>query len=271
MLQSPENQLAYLGFQLVTPSEVLRPYIRSFWYIRPKAPLPAYHEEYMHPTGGYGIGFNLGGKVQLDGQDVDDPVFLDGSNTVSRKMGFSGQNELIGIRFVEAGAYPFLGLPLSELQNGQAVLDAVKDKSLIELHSKLQESPSLADRIRLLEEWLIGRLSLGIEQHPLVPASVRMIREKGQALPIPQIAQELAVGQRQLERLFRSQVGMTPKQYVQLLRVESARQILRRGEETTTTTIGADLGYYDQSHFIREFSAVVGMTPYAYLKRKQKD
>ncbi len=64
---------------------------------------------------------------------------------------------------------------------------------------------------------------------------------------------------------------MSPKQYLRLLRVDSARQVLRRGEDKTTTTIGANLGFYDQSHFIREFQAVVGMTPYAYQKRKREE
>jgi AraC-like DNA-binding protein len=38
----------------------------------------------------------------------------------------------------------------------------------------------------------------------------------------------------------------------------------------TTTALAAELDYFDQSHFIREFSAVIGMTPYAYMKRNRK-
>jgi AraC-like DNA-binding protein len=52
--------------------------------------------------------------------------------------------------------------------------------------------------------------------------------------------------------------------------VERARLALKQMSGQTTTTLAADLGYYDQSHFIREFDAVIGMTPYAYMKRNHK-
>jgi AraC-like DNA-binding protein len=271
MFPSLESRLAYLNFQLVTPSPVLRPYIRSYWYIKPTNTLTTFHEEFMHPTGGYGVVFNLGDRVQLDGQPVAEPVFLDGANTISRKMGFSGQNKVIGIRFLEGGAYPFLGLPLNELRNEKSLLDALKEPSLLILQARLQETSGLPERIKLLEGWLLGRLAVGIERSPLIPASFRLIRKNGRSVSIPDLAEQLGIGQRQLERLYKSQVGMSPKQYLQLLRVDLARQVLRRGEENTTTAIGMNLGYYDQSHFIHEFQAVVGMTPYAYQRRKQED
>lgn len=60
---------------------------------------------------------------------------------------------------------------------------------------------------------------------------------------------------------------MSPRQYIQLLRVERARLALKQMNEQTTTTLAAVLGYFDQSHFIREFGSVIGLTPYAYMKR----
>ena len=271
MSQTPETQLAYLGFQLISPNRLLRPYVRSYWYFRRETPLAAYHHEYMHPTGGFGIVFNFGGKLRLDGkQEMAEPIFLDGVNTVSRKLGFFGHIELLGVRFYEGGAYPFLGVPLIELQNEIALLDALNRPDLLRLHARLYEAESLPARINLLEEWLAGRLLLGKERNPLIPASLAMLREAGEHWSIPELARELAISQRQLERLYQSQVGMPPKQYWRLLRVETARLALKQMNGQTTTALAADLGYFDQSHFIREFRAVIGMTPYAYMKRSCK-
>jgi transcriptional regulator GlxA family with amidase domain len=89
-------------------------------------------------------------------------------------------------------------------------------------------------------------------------------------LPIPELAHGLAIGERQLERLYQGQVGMTPKQYAQLLRVEKARLTLKDASISSTTRLATELGYYDQAHFIREFSSVIGQTPYAYLKRHRQ-
>lgn len=271
MPHPPETQLAYLGFQRLSPNRLLRPYVRSYWYFRRETPLAAYHDEYMHPTGGFGIVFNFGDKLRLDGQqEIAEPIFLDGVNTVSRKLGFLGHVELLGVRFYEGGAYPFLGVPLIELQNEITLLDALDRPGLLRLHARLYEADTLPARINLLEEWLVGRLLLGKERHPLIPASLAMLREAGEHGSIPELARELAISQRQLERLYQHQVGMPPKQYWRLLRVEMARLALKQMNGQTTTALAAELGYFDQSHFIREFSTVIGMTPYVYMKRSRK-
>src|SRR5260221_299141 len=120
MSQTHEAPLAYLGFQLIPPGPALRSYVRSYWYFRRETPLLAYQEEYMHPQGGFGIVFNFGDRLRLDGQALAEPIFLDGTNTVSRKMGFSGHIEQLGVSFCVGGAYPFLAVPLAELLNETA-------------------------------------------------------------------------------------------------------------------------------------------------------
>ena len=267
MVQPSEIQLGYLGFQLVSPSRILQPYIRSYWHFRRETPLVTPRQEYMHPTGGFGIVFNFGDALSLDMQAVADPIFLDGVNTISRKLGFAGHVELMGIRFQEGGAYPFLGIPLHELRNALTLLDALNRPDLLRLHARLHEAESLPARINLLEAWLMDRLAIGKERNVLIPASLAMLREWEGRLPIPELAQEMAISQRQLERLFRSQVGMSPKQYAQLLRVETARLALKQMKDQTTTWLANDLDFFDQAHFIREFKAVIGMTPYAYMRR----
>ena len=224
----------------------------------------------MHPTGGYGIVFNFGDNLRLDARAIAEPIFLDGANTVSRRLGFLDSVELMGVRFREGGAYPFFGVPLIELRNETTLLDALDEPDLLRFHARLREAESLSARINLLEEWLIRRFLFGRERDALIPASLTKLREQKGRARIPELARELAVSQRQLERLYQSQVGMSPRQYSQLLRVERARLALKHGNEQTTTNLAADLGFYDQSHFIREFSAVIGMTPYAYVKRSRR-
>lgn len=267
MAQNPQSPLVYLGFQLLTPGQLLRPYVQSYWHFRRETPLAVYQEEYMHPRGGFGVVFNFGDTLRLDAQPIDAPLFLDGANTVSRKLGFWGRVELMGVRFREGGAYPFLGVPLHELKNEISLLDALDKPGLLRLHAQMQEAPSLEARLILLEDWLIGRLLLGKQRDAIIPASLTKLHQRDGHLPISQLAQELAISQRQLERLYQSQVGISPKQYSQLLRVEKARIALKQPIAQTTTHLAADLGFYDQAHFIREFSAVIGITPYNYQKR----
>jgi AraC-like DNA-binding protein len=262
--------LAQLGFRLIAPSQALRPYVQSYWYLQRDAPLLAYQEAYMHPRGSFGLVFNFGDLPHLDRQAIAEPLFLDGTTTVSRKMGFLGRIELFGVRFQEGGAYPVLGVPLVELRNEISLLDALERRSLLELHARLQMAASVPARIGLLETWLVQRLALGRELSALIPATLARLRQSVGQVPIPQLAQEFAISQRQLERLYQRQGGMSPKQYTRLLRVEAARLALKRMDQRSTGALAADLGFYDQPHFIREFRGVVGMTPYAYIRHSQR-
>lgn len=266
----PGPQLAQLGFQLIAPSPALRPYVQSLWRFQRDTALLAYQEQYMHPRGGFGLVFNFGDHVHLDGRAVPDPLFLDGTTTISRKMGFLGRVDLLGVRFHEGGAYPVLGVPLGELRNQTGLLDALERPQLLRLHAQLEAAPSLAERVSLLESWLAQRLALGRQRSPLIAASLAWLRASAGQAAIPALARQFAVGQRQLERLYQSQVGMSPKQYVQLLRVEAARLALKRLPGRATADLAAELGFYDQAHFTHVFRAVVGIPPATYLKRSRE-
>ncbi|WP_411021779.1 helix-turn-helix domain-containing protein, partial [Salmonella sp. s11597] len=66
---------------------------------------------------------------------------------------------------------------------------------------------------------------------------------------------------RALERLFRSRIGISPKWVIRRFRVQEAALRLARGEPLDLTALAHALGYFDQSHFIREFRSQVGRTP----------
>jgi AraC-like DNA-binding protein len=259
-----------LGFQLISPSMALRSHVRSFWYFKRETRLDNYREEFMHPNGGYGIVFNFGDPLRLNSQVLTAPVFLDGTNTASSKMGFIGVVEQIGISFWVGGAYPVLGLPLSELHNLVLPFGDLDKAVLNDLYGRLIEARSLSARVSILEQWLLHRLNGGRERHAIIPASLDALRSAKGQLPIPALAEQFYISQRQLERLYQMQVGMSPKQYTGLLRVEAARLALKDLHGRSTTDLAMDLGFYDQAHFIREFSAVVGMTPHQYWERSRQ-
>jgi AraC-like DNA-binding protein len=67
-----------------------------------------------------------------------------------------------------------------------------------------------------------------------------------------------------MQRLFREYVGVSPKWVLQRYRLHEAAARLAEGTPGTWAAVAADLGYSDQSHFIRDFTRAVGLTPGAY-------
>jgi AraC-like DNA-binding protein len=260
--------LNYLGLQLIKPSPLLQLYVQSYWVIHRDAMLAHAYEEFLHPSGGFGIIFNLGDDLAFDGVTVQQKYLLDGTNTVSRLLRFQGTVNAIGVRFYPGGAYPFLQIPMYELADEMVLLDDLALRLVNDLYHQVGETVTLTEKIGLIEDWLLRRL-FKTQQNlsQMIPKAITIIRRLPEDESLKTVAADLHISQRQFERLFKTQVGFTPKQYARLLRIDKARAKLKQASNLSSATIGAELGFYDQSHFIREFRAVVGMTPHDYLQR----
>ena len=96
--------------------------------------------------------------------------------------------------------------------------------------------------------------------------AVVAILAAGGARPIAEIAAEIGIGDRQLQRRFRAAVGLTPKQFARVRRIRGAGLAALAGDQPWAT-IAADHGFADQSHLIHEFSQLTGYTPVAFEER----
>lgn len=70
----------------------------------------------------------------------------------------------------------------------------------------------------------------------------------------------------QFERKFKSTFGVAPLKYVSMVRIQAACQALA-GTDTRISRISSEYGFYDLSHFNRQFRAQTGMSPSAYRKK----
>ena len=66
---------------------------------------------------------------------------------------------------------------------------------------------------------------------------------------------------RQLERKFYLEIGLSPKQLSKMIRLQAAMKMLLNQEITSLTSLAHENDYYDQSHFIKNFRELVGVTP----------
>ena len=85
---------------------------------------------------------------------------------------------------------------------------------------------------------------------------------------VAQLAKDLGVEQRRLERIVRRDFGMTPKQVLRRARALDMASHLR-GVADQDEAEALALRYYDQSHLIREFTAMFGMSPRQFVERPQ--
>ena len=94
----------------------------------------------------------------------------------------------------------------------------------------------------------------------------RMIDDRS-LVRVDQVAALAGCSVRSLQRLFASYVGVSPKAVLARYRLQDAAALIDAGAVDDLATLAADLGWFDQAHFSRDFRAVVGTTPSAYLQR----
>lgn len=82
------------------------------------------------------------------------------------------------------------------------------------------------------------------------------------------LAGKLSISERQLNRIFCHVLGVSPKEYLRLMRFLNSLNILKKQKERFLTGIALDSGYYDQAHFNHECRAFSGHSPGSLLKDK---
>lgn len=262
--------LIHLGFKRFEPSKQLSAFVECYWFINSDIDIPTNAKEYLHPEGGVGIILNYADPLQFDGIEQIDPCILDGTNTLTRELGLKGVLDAVGIRFKAAGAHLLFSLPLNELKNETLSLANTPLKNFPGLYSKLAHAKTFSAKVSTIENWLCKSIQTEANTSNIVKQSLQLIKNQKGLVTIESVAKKLDYNQRRIERLFNSQVGMTPKEYSRNLRIKAAREYIKSNNHSFTE-IAYDLGYYDQAHFINQFKKVTGITPREYLRKSSNN
>jgi len=164
------------------------------------------------------------------------------------------------IRLKPAAARAALGIPASEFTGQLAPLAAIVGDASY-LCERLAEATCDAERIALLEEWLVARQP----GHPRaeVEAAVTTIFGTGGTVTVERLTALTGLGRRQLERNFHQEVGLSPKTLARIVRFQRAVRLVRRGRPLGEVALAC--GFYDQAHMALDFRRLALAPPSACL------
>src|SRR5215472_15808429 len=129
-----------------------------------------------------------------------------------------------------------------------------------DLAVQISRSPHTDAQFDLLESFLVARLT-GKEVDRRVCIALHLIQRSRCAMRVPDIARQCRLSCRQLERLLRVWVGISPKPLARIARFQAA--LVSAGEQPASewTYVAAEQNYVDQAHLIHEFSGFTGASP----------
>lgn len=225
------------------------------------------------PRGAVTVIFDVGRRQQLHFYAADGetrlsvpPAFITGSHTASYVSNIPAGEPVMAVHFRPGGAFPFFGIPLGELEDAYVGIDEVWGSDGHDLHERLIETSPATGRIRVIEEFLLSRPWLSADRQPGVAAAMAAI-ERNPSIRMADIRERAGVSGKRLIGLFRAEVGLSPKAYARVRRLQAALRLLDTGP-VGGARVAAEVGYFDQAHFVRDFESFTGMTPTRYTQQR---
>lgn len=103
---------------------------------------------------------------------------------------------------------------------------------------------------------------------PIAAYSIQQFFGAAGQLTSTALAGKLNCSRRYLELIFKNFIGISPKQYARIIRTKKASILLRNAakEQLNLSNISFDMGYYDLSHFNKDFKAITQRSPSRFLE-----
>ena len=239
-----------MSYREVRPQEpALRAFVERLW----TAARPAGAASRVLPDGCVDLVFEHDGS----GWSAE----LVGAATRAHVLAPAAATRWCGVRFRPGGAAPLLSLPLGE----------VRDRA-VPLRDVLPGAERLTAAIagggqRAFERLLLGAIRR--DPDPGVQAAAQAIRRARGQVSIAHLADELGWTRQHLARRFRREVGVSPKAFARVARVQAVVERVRAGGEPDWAGLALDAGYCDQAHLAGEFKRLVGLTPTQFARAEQ--
>ncbi|MGJ5818531.1 DUF6597 domain-containing transcriptional factor [Paludibaculum fermentans] len=158
---------------------------------------------------------------------------------------------VFGIRFRPAGAWMLTGWRQAETTGRILPLDEIWGSPLGE---QLGNARGTAERILVVDRFLMGRL-----RKPAASAIEAALRQP--RLRVEELARQSGCSRRQLERLFQDQVGLSPKSWSRIRRMQHSLHLRRLHPRWNWARIAVEAGYFDQAHMNSDYLSLAGAPP----------
>ena len=246
------RQTSGMKYSEAAPHPALSKYVDAYWTATGSSKTVAV--EKILPDGCVDIIFNVGNDCYTDNGAVlmnNAKAYLVGTMTRFKETEMDSSTRLLGVRFKPGTFLGFFNYaPLCEIANRTVELDA---------HFCFNTNKLIKSPFEFLDKLLFKNLK-SPNQHLL--EQIQTIQKSKGQVKIEELASIHFTTVRQLERNFKHHLGITPKEFVNLVRYQNVKAAIeQRKHGQSLLSIAFDFGYYDHAHLTNHFRQYNGCTP----------
>lgn len=254
------------------PSPALRPYVAHYNFMSSDTAAP---ELQLPPIIFSGFAFLFEGNLNITSSDgkkhtnIKDWVSPVTTNPV--KLSWPGKGSIISVQFWPGKFYEFFGWPQHLFFDDTVLLNETElEREFADLFEKLFETPSVESKTILLDTFLLQHYPKKRFFRSAISDTVEKILNGQNQTSLESLIEESRYSKRHFRRLFREAIGMNPYVFMRIIRFYKAFAILKSGNFDSLTDISYKAGYFDQSHFIRDFQDFWDISPGEALSSKNQ-
>jgi hypothetical protein len=183
----------------------------------------------------------------------------------------------ITVVFTALGASCLLRIPMHRL-SGNAVEAGrlLPRRNLLLLAERLAEADTVEEARNHLDRFFLSRVAgLCLRREPIREIAPQLAAALHHIESLPDwkmrsptrvLAETVAVSERSLRRVFREEIGLSPKQYLAMVRIRRIARTLAKAEPHDLSAVALDYGYVDYAHFANDFHHRTLTWPTQYIR-----
>jgi AraC-like DNA-binding protein len=257
-----------MDFQIIKPPKSLERYVRFFWTVDFPDSISGQNlirvfarrfprMVFQHNNGHSSISKN--GIIMPNS-------FLSGINTEPYLCKIDKSFSLTTVSFYPFAIKALFGIDAFELTDELPDFQNFAPKYLIEM---LLNTENQKERIEIISNFLLKKINAISHNDIIVEQSLIWLNQNPIEDSVPHLLEYFNISERQLERKFKTNMGLSPKQFLRVTRFEKALNMLHGNQFSSLTDLAFELNYVDQSHFIREFKEFSNYTPKEYSSQQK--
>lgn len=257
------------------PTHPLSQFIDHFFYYA--GYIPEHSVDRFLPDGDVQIIFDLTNypKYIYDNNSLKQiqscqKVWISGFRTEPITIPSGKESEMLIVQFKKGKAFPFLIEPMHNLTNFVVDAELVLCPEILSIREQLLDADSPLLKFQVLEKHLLNIYLNKLEENPFVDFSISKILASPNQCSIKAISDKAGYSQKHIIKLFKESVGVTPKEFLKIIRFQKAIQLIELQASIDWTAVAYDCGFYDQSHFIADFKTFSAFTPTEYIGQRGK-
>jgi AraC-like DNA-binding protein len=215
-------------------------------YNRKQIPVSVFGRKRIHPTS----------RLQIAGPKIHENIYVD----------YNGTLEQILIEFTASGFYYLFHRSPSLYINSLHSLDEIAASPATGiLEANIKQCRTMQDRINLLEGFLLETSGNAMRPCDQIEESLKLIEDARGHITVKEITKRISVSERQLDRRFREIVGISPKQYANIIQLHFVINLMYIKKYSSFQDIAFFASYYDLPHFYHRFKELTGFSPVEFI------